>query len=92
MPAARACIEISPLPAIPAQVLSSIATSSALLLAGAGFFLTGTASRDPRGQEIIQTGRLGFGASVFAAAMITGEDSKADAVSAPEGRFRGSAG
>ncbi len=67
---ARAWIEISPLPAIPAQVLSSMATSSALLLAGAGFFLTGTASRDPRARGIIQAGLLGFGGLVFAAVII----------------------
>ena len=67
---ARIWIEILPLSTVPAQVLSSMATSSALLLAGAGFFLTGTASRDPRARGIVQAGLLGFGGLVFAAVMI----------------------
>jgi signal transduction histidine kinase len=67
---ARAWVEMSLLAVSPAQVLSLMAISSALLLAGAGFFLTGTASRDPRARGIIQAGLLGFGGLVFAAVMI----------------------
>jgi len=67
---ARAWVEMSLLAVTPAQVLSLMAISSALLLAGAGFFLTGTASRDPRARGIIQAGLLGFGGLVFAAVMI----------------------
>ena len=66
---ARAWVEMSLLAVTPAQVLSLMAISSALLLAGAGFFLTGTASRDPRARGIIQAGLLGFGGLVFAAVM-----------------------
>ena len=67
---ARAWIEMSLLSTVPRQVFSRMAISSALLLAGAGFFLTGTASRDPRARGIIQAGLLGFGGLVFAAVMI----------------------
>jgi signal transduction histidine kinase len=67
---ARAWVEMSLLPTTPTQALSRMAISSALLLAGAGFFLTGTASRDPRARGMIQVGLLGFGGLVFAAVMI----------------------
>jgi signal transduction histidine kinase len=70
MLAARAWAEISLLATTPAQALSRVAISSALLLAGAGFFLTGTASRDPRARGTIQAGLLGFGGLVFAAVMM----------------------
>ena len=65
----RAWVEMSLRAAIPAHV-PVMAISSALLLAGAGFFLTGTTSRDPRARGIVQVGLLGFGGLVFAAAMI----------------------
>jgi signal transduction histidine kinase len=54
----------------PAPLVSLTAIRSALLLAGAGFFLTGTASRDPRGRGIVQAGLLGFGGLVFAAVVV----------------------
>lgn len=47
-----------------------LAVQSALLLAGAGFFLTGSVARDPRAHGIILAGFLGFGALVFAAVII----------------------
>jgi len=52
------------------EVLPVAALRSALLLAGAGFFLTGTASRDPRARGIVQAGLLGFGALVAAAVIV----------------------
>jgi signal transduction histidine kinase len=70
MLAARAAVEVWMLVVVPAQALSLMAVRSGLLLAGAGFFLTGTASRDPRGRGIIQAGLLGFGGLVFAAVVV----------------------
>jgi signal transduction histidine kinase len=66
----RALAEMWMLMAAPAQVLSLRAIGSALLLAGAGFFLTGTAARDPRARGIIQAGLLGFGGLIFAAVVV----------------------
>ncbi len=51
-------------------IIPLMVVRSALLLAGAAFFLTGTASRDPRARGIIQAGLLGFGVLVFAAVVL----------------------
>jgi signal transduction histidine kinase len=66
--AARAGVEawaVSGAPAVPALVVRS-----ALLLAGAGFFITGAVARDPRARGSVLAGLLGFGALVFAAVLI----------------------
>src|SRR2546427_5315927 len=52
------------------EIFPLMVVRSALLLAGAAFFLTGTASRDPRARGIIQAGLLGFGVLVFAAVVL----------------------
>jgi len=67
---ARAAVELWMLAVTPAEVPSLVAMRSALLLAGAGFFLTGAASRDPRGRGIIPVGLLGFGGLVYAAVVV----------------------
>jgi len=63
--AARTVVEMGMFTAteqVPLMVIGS-----GLLLAGAGFFLTGSVSRDPRARGIVLAGVLGFGALVFAA-------------------------
>ncbi len=68
MLAARAVLELgllSPLPAVPLLLLRNT-----LLLAGAGFFLTGSVARDPRGRGIVLAGVLGFGGLVAAAVVL----------------------
>lgn len=47
-----------------------VGLQSALLLAGAGFFITGSVARDPRARGIILAGFLGFGALVLAAVIL----------------------
>ncbi len=66
--AARAVVEMGMLTTteqVPLMVIRS-----GLLLAGAGFFLTGSVSRDPRARGIVLAGVLGFGALVFAAVAV----------------------
>ena len=50
--------------------LALLALRSALLLAGAGFFITGSVARDPRARGIVLAGFLGFGALVMAAVIL----------------------
>ena len=66
--AGQALVEVWMLTAAP--ILPLVGIRSALLLAGAGFFLTGTASRDPRARGIVQTGLLGFGGLVIASVIV----------------------
>jgi signal transduction histidine kinase len=47
-----------------------VGIQSTLLLGGAGFFVTGSVSRDPRARGIITAGFLGFGALVCAAVIL----------------------
>lgn len=63
--AARAAVELWTLsaPALPAF----LTLRNALLLAGAGFFITGSVARDPRARGIILAGFLAFGGLVTAA-------------------------
>ncbi len=66
--AGRASVEMgiaSGVATIPLLVIQN-----ALLLAGAGFFITGSVARDPRARGITLTGFLGFGALVFAAVLM----------------------
>ncbi len=62
--AARAAVELWTLrvPALP----TFLTVRNALLLAGAGFFITGSVARDPRARGIILAGFLGFGGLVTA--------------------------
>lgn len=60
----RAAVELPLLP-VPLFLLRN-----ALLLAGAGFFLTGSVARDPRARGIVLSGVLGFGGLVLAAVVL----------------------
>jgi signal transduction histidine kinase len=62
--AARALADLASLTS--AQALPLFVIEMTLLLAGAGFFLTASASRDPRARGIAAVGTLGFGALVAA--------------------------
>ena len=50
--------------------LALLALRNALVLAGAGFFITGSVARDPRARGIVLAGFLGFGALVLAAVIL----------------------
>jgi len=65
---ARAVVEILILSA--PGVIPLVGISGVLLLAGAGFFLTGAVARDPRARGIVMAGFLGFGALVGAAVIL----------------------
>ncbi|HEV2357318.1 MAG TPA: GAF domain-containing sensor histidine kinase [bacterium] len=62
--AARAVVDLGAL--APAAPLPLVLLRTTLLLAGAGFFLTASVSRDPRSRGIVVVGTLGFGALLVA--------------------------
>jgi signal transduction histidine kinase len=62
--AARAVADVAELAGIAPLPLELMQTT--LLLAGAGFFLTASVSRDPRSKGVVVVGTLGFGALVAA--------------------------
>ncbi len=66
--AARAGVEMGI--AAGAETIPLLLVRSALLLAGAGFFITGAVARDPRARGITLAGFLGFGVLVFAAVLM----------------------
>jgi signal transduction histidine kinase len=74
--AARAFADLASLSAVEPPAVYVLEMT--LLLAGAGFFLTASVSRDPRSRGIATVGTLGFGAlviAVVAALLLTGPSS-----------------
>jgi len=53
-----------------AQAIPALVVRSALLLAGAGFFITGAVARDPRARGVTLVGLLGFGGLLLAAVLV----------------------